>query len=119
MSAKFINIWLEQGLELYLNHYKYWNNYNDSTVLVDNSYNIIAFFDRKTEEIYPIMINYTYNKNYILANWKIVKLPITRYKPLARNDVYIKYKNNIAQKSEIEKCKQYNINYFNNLLKWK
>lgn len=53
------------SLEFFLKHWKYWVNYEDSTVLVDPSMNIIAFYDRGTSNIDVLSTDVDYYNNYI------------------------------------------------------
>ena len=63
------NAWLSTSIELFIHHYKYGYNYEDSTVLIDWEHNIIAFFDRWTENIDRIMCEINHNGLFIIANW--------------------------------------------------
>lgn len=67
------NAWMNTSIELFIHHYKYGHNYEDSTVLIDWDYNIIAFFDRWTENIDRIMCEVEHNGLFIIANWKPIE----------------------------------------------
>jgi len=44
-------LWIEQSLEWFMQHWKWWKDYVSSTVLVDPSMSIIAYFDRSSNDI--------------------------------------------------------------------
>lgn len=79
LMIKKLELWLENWLELFQNHYKIWLNMENSTVLVDWEYNIISFFDNMTDEIDVVMLYDIIHKwDFIIAdnkkiktNWKI------------------------------------------------
>lgn len=54
-NVKTTGLEIKDSLHLFLQHWKYGHNYEDTTVLVDQAYNIIAYFDRKTSNIDVIM----------------------------------------------------------------
>lgn len=63
---------IENAIELYFTHYKYWLDYSSTTVLVDANYNIIAFYDHETPNIDVIMVNLFYKWEMYVANWTTV-----------------------------------------------
>ena len=118
------------SLELYITHWKYWNNYSDSTVLVDPSYNIIAFYDNKTENIDTIMTDIPVKEKFIIANWVGIKTKeYYKYIPLLVADELKKHTVKIKElKSKPDELKKFyesinkqvwnrNINYFTNFIK--
>lgn len=112
-------LWFDQSLELYLRSYKVGNNYENSTVLIDFNWNIIAFFDNKTEEIDIYRTDAEYNWNQIIANWKVIDFPLTPFKQrtinITRKERYKEGTNKVD--NEEKEVREYNINYFDNLLK--
>ena len=57
------------SIDLFINHWKFWKNFEDSTVLVDPSYNIIAFYDNDTDNIDVIQADLNFDGWYIITNW--------------------------------------------------
>ena len=49
------------SIEWFIIHWKYWKNWEDSTILLDPGMNIIAFFDRETTNIDVIQTDIPYN----------------------------------------------------------
>jgi hypothetical protein len=124
------NIWLSDSIKLFISHYKYWKNWEDSTILIDPSYNIIWFFDRGTDNIDTVQSDLYFKGWFYIKNWE--------YKETDKLIKYIPYNYEIALKhygSQINNFKQkklkkelqelydkirkevseYNINYFKNL----
>jgi ribosomal protein S27AE len=103
--VKNVGLWLEQWLELFLTHYKYWDDYKSSTLLVDWGYNIIWFFNHKTPKIDIVMIELPFQWNFQIRNWKMVKwISLTKYKPLDNWDYNIKYLTSLELWKELEFC---------------
>lgn len=127
-NVKTTNIGIEDSIHLYLQHWKYWHNYEDTTVLTDPQWNIIAFFDRKTENIDVIMADLPHPWGFIIANWYWFEIKeLIKYKPYDYEMARFKY-NERVKKYKIEKksidwlwgemlkeFKEYNINYFENV----
>ena len=128
-----LSIWL--WIELFIKHWKYGHDYESSTVLTDPQYNIIAFFDRQTENIDRIEVDIPFYGDFIIANWKWIE---TNWKKI----VYKPYDFEMARSVRKKKVKElkmdennakilwqeikstldeYNKNYFINVLKtiWK
>lgn len=72
MYIKRVKLGLEQWIELFLNHYRYWDNYKSNSVLVDSSLNLIWFWDNGENEVFVLQIDTDYNYKQIIANWKII-----------------------------------------------
>lgn len=66
-------LWIEQSIELYLKHYKFGKNYEDSTILVDSDFNIIWYFNHKTNNVDIIQAEIPFKGDFIIKNWKKVK----------------------------------------------
>lgn len=125
------NLSVEDSIELFLKHYKYGKNYEDSTILIDPSYNIIWFFDRGTSNIDSVQSELPFNWWFIIKNWEPIEInELIKYEPYDYEMAINKYSDLINKtkkewtKEEVkalyEKIKQevadYNINYFNFLL---
>ena len=127
-------LWIEDSLYLYLLHYKWGGEeYSSSTVLVDPWYNIIAFFDNKTKDIFAIQAWLDFRMPFIIWNGKKIKTTDSvKYKPLDYDMIIEQRKDELEEikrkKAWEEKLKafyksvrdyvdNYNINYFTEL--WK
>ena len=110
MYSKQLGVWLNQSIELLLKHYRYWFEYNSSVVLIDPTYNIIGFWDNKSEIIDSIMCDIDYSWDTIIANWKKVVYPLTKYKPYDINKLSTKYKgvDKTEQARLLKEYKDYN-----------
>ena len=125
------NVWLATGIELFITHWKYGHDYESSTVLTDWAWNIIAFFDRGTDNIDRIEIDIPFRWWFIIANWEGIDrqgLPLIKYEPydfeMARN----KWKEQVMElkmwanwatllwKEMKDTLNEYNKNYFINIL---
>lgn len=119
------SLWIEDGINLFMEYYKYWDDYESSTVLVDAWYNIMAYFDRGTKDIFMVQWELDWNYKFIIANGK--KTPIKnniKYTPIDYKILFNKFRteiNEINNKwwdikplTEIitKKANDYNINYF-------
>lgn len=127
------NTWvaINGSIELFVRHYKYGYNYEDSTILVDPSFNIIAFYDRWTSNIDVIQSELNHSGWFIVANWKGIEVDwkikyIPYNREIARRKYWVEL-NRLKQKwlleelrklkeEIIEEIKEYNINYFKNLI---
>lgn len=143
-NVKSASIWIKDSIAWYVNHWKYWHNYEDSTVLVDSSYRIVGYFDRGTPNIDVIMTSVPFNYDFIIENWvaretaDIVKYVPLEYKGLKTNTPeiqrakgkinFLKSENSDSEQIEEaqreleealinvkESVRDYNINYFKNL----
>jgi hypothetical protein len=121
MNSKELGVGLNQSIELLIKHYRYWFDYESSVVLVDPTGFIIWFWDNQSENIDSIMCDLPYDWEIIVANWEKISYPLTKYKPYWVNKRTANYKT--ATKAEqtrlLQEYKDYNINYFTNLLKLK
>ena len=105
MAYKQTKVWLEESMEIFLTHWKYWwDDYKSSTLLLDPSMRIIAFFDRGTRLITVIQSDLDYYDKVIyecLSNdeWKVKVIPH-------------------KIKESIKYIREENKNYFNNLILW-
>ena len=107
-------LWLEDSLYLFKQHRKTWYNFINSTVLIDLSYNIIAFYDNKSTTIDIIKTDVPFNWWFLIINWEVInKDSKLKYKPRWLKQWYkdcIKEGWNWDElRLEIE---DYNINYF-------
>ena len=83
------NPWLalNSSIEYYIKHWKYGINYEDSTILVDSSYNIIAFFDRWTENIDTIQSEIPTPGGFIIVNWEGIEVEgKIKYRPFNKEE---------------------------------
>jgi len=126
------NLSNNSSIEYFINHWKYWHNYEDSTVLVDPAHNIIAFYDRNTSNIDIIQSDLPFDWWFIINNGEgIIIKWIIKYKPynyeMALRENHNKI-NELKQKKNIDELNllyekinrelsEYNMNYFDNLLK--
>lgn len=121
-------IGVSDWIKLFLQHRKYWHDYNSSTVLTDPQYNIIAFFDRWTENIDRIEIDIPFNWGFIISNWKGIETKWNiKYKPYDFEMARKKWKNKVKEfkinkedaellwKEMKKELNKYNTQYFNNL----
>jgi len=58
-----VELSMNLSMEYFINHWKYWKDYNDSTLLIDPSMRIVAFFDRWTRNIDVIQAWEDWNEN--------------------------------------------------------
>ena len=126
------NLGLKSWIELFLNHWKYGHDYESSTVLTDAQYNIIAFYDRWTENIDRIELNLPFKGWFIIANWKWIDINGNiKYEPYDFEMARRFWKEEVRRlkmsstdatnfwKTEVRpNLISYNKDYFLNLLKW-
>ena len=70
---KVIKTWLgiQDSIELYMNHYQWWGDeYDQSTILIDPSMKIIAYFDRWSDVITHVQCDSAFNYPIIIENGK-------------------------------------------------
>lgn len=127
-NVKKIELWIGDSIVLFMNHWKYGHNYEDSVILMDWQNNIIAFYDRKTENIDTIMADLPHPWGFIIGDnyWYEIDWTI-KYKPYDYEMARLKYKTDMAQKMKdgesvewlwedtLKWMKDYNINYFDNI----
>ena len=81
----------------------------------------MPFWDNWTDNIDAIQSEWNdFKWDFIIANWKKISYPLTKYKPYDINILTSKYKwvDKIEQARLLQEYKDYNINYFTKLL-WK
>lgn len=125
-NVKTTNVWIQDSIHLFLSHWKYGKDYEDSSILVDPSYNIIWFFDRKTENIDVIMADLPHPGWFIIADGVWFNTDgIIKYIPYDYEMARAKWKKDSygMKKKDSEELwekiyrdlKDYNINYFDNV----
>lgn len=126
-------LWIQDSLDLFINHYRYWGEeYTNSTILVDSSFNIMAYFDRWTKSIFCVQCDLDFNYNIIVGNDKkiitkqdYIYIPIDyakAVKPFKTELIWLQ-KNEKKNKKKIEEIlkkinkqvSDYNTKYFENL----
>ena len=130
-NVKTTNVAIKDSISLFLQHWVRGHNYEDSTILVDPSYNIIAFFDHKTENIDVIMADIPFQWGYIISNWKPIEVKDwknIKYKPYDYESARFKYKERLKEirkrkgsikwvwEEMLKELKDYNVNYFDNII---
>lgn len=142
-NVRTTKIGLSDSIKLYEGHYQYWENYEDSTMLVDPWYNIIWYYDHWTPNIDVIMTSLPFQGGFIIKNgvpedyeWVIKYNPydyktaylerqseIDRLKEKRRkdkrNDKLYKTKLTKIYLEINDKVERYNREYFTNTFWWK
>lgn len=127
-NVKTTQVWIQDSIDLFINHWKYWHNYEDSTVLISPQKDIIAFYDRGTENIDVIQADLPHPWGFIImdAVWYDVEW-LVKYEPYDYEMARYKWKNLVSEYKKEKKSivwlwedmsqelKEYNINYFNNV----
>lgn len=132
-NIKTTQVAIKDSIEYFISHWKYWHNYEDSTVLVDPAYNIIAWFDRKKENIDVVMAEIPTPWGFVIANGKGIILNdedgLIKYDSYDYNMLRSKYKEvsrtiiedwwdiDWLWEKMLSDMKKHNVDYFSNLIK--
>lgn len=103
------NIGIQNSIKLFITHWKYWKNYEDSTVLIG------------TSNIDSVQADLPFNWGYIIKNWKpLIQQKLIKYEPYDY-EMAVKENANLINQIKQEKAEmkkniaEYNQNYFKSL----